>query len=345
MIQSPQPSVGSPIRGAIRVTVATSTENVIAGDEFSIFVTVQNPFEVPLTVHRVSTHIPVEFYDVEQRNRIRTLRTLEDQKAELEESARLLGQPSHSSLQRTSSAIGRFFSSLRRLRWMGFEVEFDPTTGAGLAIARDLVPDVTTLETSVSLPLVGRYTVTRHLKAQEPDESRERLMHQIEEERARFERAMDAIRRPDAATLDLQPGNSTTRVFTLRSAKAVWFKPATYRLRIEIEYEIGGLRNTDTVEHILQVKASLASMILGSLLGAAAGFFAQSGQSISLTIASIIGFVTTLILAAMTVVLFARKKDVQPLIAVEDFWGGVAIGFLAAYAGQRLLSSLIPKGA
>jgi hypothetical protein len=35
----------------------------------------------------------------------------------------------------------------------------------------------------------------------------------------------------------------------------------------------------------------------------------------------------------MTVVLFHEKKDVQPSIAVEDFRGGVAIGFGVAYSG------------
>ena len=53
----------------------------------------------------------------------------------------------------------------------------------------------------------------------------------------------------------------------------------------------------------------------------------------------------SLVLAAMTVVLFARKKDVQPLIAVEDFWGGVAMGFLAAYVGPAIFENLLPDAA
>ena len=43
----------------------------------------------------------------------------------------------------------------------------------------------------------------------------------------------------------------------------------------------------------------------------------------------------------MAVVLFARKKDVQPLIAIEDFWGGIAIGFLVAYSGPQLIKNLL----
>lgn len=334
-------SPGSPIRGAIRVTVTNSTENVIAGEQFSIFVTVQNPFEVPLTVHRVSTHLPVEFYDVDHRNRLSILAAMEEQRAELEEAARSLGLPSEPTLRRPPSPLSRLFGPLRRLRILGFELEFDAQIGP--AVARDLAPGTTTLEAGFSVPLLGTYTVTRQLKHEGPaEENREAVARQIEEERKRFQRNMESLTRPDSAALELQPGNSTTRLFTLRSGQAVWFKPASYRLRIEIEYEIGGQRNTDTVEHVLQVKASLTSMILGSLLGSAAGYLARSGVFV-LDVPHVLGLATTLILAAMTVVLFARKKDVQPIIAVEDFWGGVAIGFLAAYAGHRLLSGLLPS--
>jgi hypothetical protein len=320
---------------------------VIAGEEFSIFVTVQNPFEVPLTVRRVSTHIPVEFYDVDQRTRLRLLRTLEDQRADLEESARSLGLPAQPVLRQPPSGFAKFFSYVRGVQVLGVTLEFDRASNAGLAVARDLVPNTMTLEASASVPLIGKYKITRQLQAEtdeESSENRERLARQIREERLRFERTMESLRQPDSTTLDLQPGNSTSRVFTLRSGEAIWFKPATYRFRIEIEYEIAGVRNIDTIEHVLQVKASLSSIILGSLLGSGAGFFARSGALTSFNWSMAIGLVTTLILAAMTVVLFARKKDVQPLIAVEDFWGGVAIGFLAAYAGQPLFARLLPTG-
>lgn len=43
------------------------------------------------------------------------------------------------------------------------------------------------------------------------------------------------------------------------------------------------------------------------------------------------------------IVLFSRKKDIQPFIAVEDFWGGLAIGFISAYIGTEILGSYIPS--
>jgi hypothetical protein len=45
----------------------------MAGSDFSIFVLVQNLFDVPVTIHEVQTHIPVELIDVNQR-RLRATR-------------------------------------------------------------------------------------------------------------------------------------------------------------------------------------------------------------------------------------------------------------------------------
>jgi hypothetical protein len=107
------------------------------------------------------------------------------------------------------------------------------------------------------------------------------------------------------------------------------------------EYEIAGVRNVDTIEHLLQVKASLISMILGALLGGVGGWYTSKGGAIKMDISEALGLGVSLVLASMAVVLFARKKDVQPLIAVEDFWGGIAIGFLVAYSGPKFFGKLL----
>jgi hypothetical protein len=167
------------------------------------------------------------------------------------------------------------------------------------------------------------------------------LKNALSEEIDKYKDALAAAEATDSFSKTLQAGNSTTRVFTLRSRRAVWFRPATYRLHIEVEYEIAGVRNVDTIEHILQVKASLTSMVLGAVLGGLGGWFTAKGGTTKLDTPSMLGLAASLVLAAMAVVLFARKKDVQPLIAVEDFWGGVAIGFLVAYSGPKLFEKIV----
>jgi uncharacterized membrane protein len=121
----------------------------------------------------------------------------------------------------------------------------------------------------------------------------------------------------------------------------VGFKPASYRLQIEVEYEIGDICNTDTIEHHLQVKASLASMIFGALIGGMGGWFTNQVGTAKPDLAHGVSLLVSLVFAAVTIVLFARKKDVQPLVAIEDFWGGVAVGFLVAYSGPKVFSGLL----
>ena len=54
----------SPVRGSLRLTVNSASPQVMAGTDFSIFVVIQNPFDIPVTIHQVQTHIPVELMDV-----------------------------------------------------------------------------------------------------------------------------------------------------------------------------------------------------------------------------------------------------------------------------------------
>jgi NhaP-type Na+/H+ or K+/H+ antiporter len=132
----------------------------------------------------------------------------------------------------------------------------------------------------------------------------------------------------------------------LRSKRGIWFKPSSYKLHIEVEYEIAGLRNVDTIEYAFQIKASLGSIILGAIIGGIGGWLANRGEQLkNFDLADWISLGISLVLAAMAVVLFARKKDVQPLIAIEDFWGGIAIGFLVAYSGPQLLKNLLTTSA
>jgi hypothetical protein len=57
-------SAEAPVRGSLRLAVSTSSPPISAGSDFSIFVVIQNPFDVPITSYQVQTHIPVELVDV-----------------------------------------------------------------------------------------------------------------------------------------------------------------------------------------------------------------------------------------------------------------------------------------
>ncbi len=105
-----------PVRGSLRLTVSTSSTQVIAGSDFSIFVTIQNPFDAPITIYQAQTHIPVELIDV---NGMRSRR------AQME--ARYEGNPPwHIRLRRLIN---------RRLE------ERSAHTGVAIAVGTDFAPE------------------------------------------------------------------------------------------------------------------------------------------------------------------------------------------------------------
>ena len=58
------PDLGTPVRGALELVVGASSPQTTAGADFSVFVIVRNPFEIPITLYRVESHIPVELMDM-----------------------------------------------------------------------------------------------------------------------------------------------------------------------------------------------------------------------------------------------------------------------------------------
>ena len=69
----------------------------------------------------------------------------------------------------------------------------------------------------------------------------------------------------------------------------------------------------------------------------------STGTSTSLT-SVVLSIVLSMILSSITVVSFARKSGVQQILSVEDFYGGLFLGFLIGILGQNFALSLIsPK--
>jgi hypothetical protein len=119
---------------------------------------------------------------------------------------------------------------------------------------------------------------------------------------------------------------------------------------LEIIYEIDGKPNRDTVSYQLSVRSPLRAIIAGTIVGSIVGFivrdnakdqtlhtFFSTGDGVLDLTLSIVSHV---IGAAMIVVAFARKKDAQPILSIEDFYGGLFIGFVAAYGGKSLLDQV-----
>jgi hypothetical protein len=152
----------------------------------------------------------------------------------------------------------------------------------------------------------------------------------------------------------LQPGNSTVQAFTLRTTQAIFFVPSSYNLNIQIEYEIDGLTNQDSIAYRLDVRAPIKALITGSVLGSAMGYLIKDiydrralvallrGGTPAEVVSWSVALIGAVLLGVLLVIAFARKKDTQPLISIEDFWGGVFVGFVAGYLGSGVLNQVLP---
>lgn len=146
----------------------------------------------------------------------------------------------------------------------------------------------------------------------------------------------------------LQPGNTTIYEFRLRTKQALFFTPAVHNLNAQVQYEMDGITNHDTVKYQLNIRAPLKALICGSVVGSIVGTILRNikdgrTELYLSPVKNFLPFIVSILVGTVLVIAFARKKDAQPFITIEDFWGGFFIGFLAGYVGESLLETVVIK--
>ncbi len=66
MAENPAQNGHPPQRGALLVTMRPDAPTITAGASFSISVTINNPFDVAVSIEEITTKLPVDLYDVNQ---------------------------------------------------------------------------------------------------------------------------------------------------------------------------------------------------------------------------------------------------------------------------------------
>lgn len=147
----------------------------------------------------------------------------------------------------------------------------------------------------------------------------------------------------------LEPGNTALKKFTVKTRQVTFFSPALYTFHIEIRYLINGKENRDAVKQQFNIRSPLQSLVSGSFWGALAGAsihglkdHLNDLEKIRL-LPSVAAPIAGILIGAVVVVAFARKKDAQPFITIEDFYGGSFVGFIAGYVGFPILDTILPK--
>jgi len=314
---------GAMIRGALKIDVSASTSLVSAGKEFSIYVVIHNPFDVPITLHSTETHIPVE---------------LSDKIAEFRHNANKAKEQKEI-LEKIESIFKRMLK--RSEFWLQNFIEkrnFEKTHRVAEAVGVEYERTLSKLPPSSITIGSGDLTVQNDLIlghkwdidfADLPKDEIRQILWDIEQ-----------YMQGKSPTI-LQPGNSVVRHFVLKTTNWLLFAPLAHTFQIQVTYDVTGKYQTDTIPFSVNIQASMFSALVGSVLGSLLGAFVRTPPQSASPLEIGRTMLTSAIFAIIIVVAFARKSNVQQIVSVEDFWGGVFIGFLTGYTGESFVNSIL----
>lgn len=345
-----QPTGPASGRGPLRYQIETSSPQIEAGKNLSLFVKVTNPYDIPVVINNLTTRLPTEFIDRTSVEKERTKKQLTDKMTTI-----------------LREAVGDKLPELRESK----DVKREKIT--------ELTKDVLRLIPFGSF-LSASYTLAEAVKASSLS-SKERILSEIDDvvdpchvekiaqEINKADKPNEALKRVSVALLDekirqldesklatLQPGDSTVMVFTLRSRHSVLFSPSAYNLHIQAEYSTNDVTHHDAIDYKMNVRASLGAIIFGAVLGSTAGYLLRdifqvnglmtlvADPTPSKAIEWFLKLIGSVLLGVVAVIAFARKKDSQPILTIEDFWGGLFIGVTAGYMGKSFLDQILAPG-
>lgn len=345
--QPPQPDAQL---GLLDLAVDLSVPEVYSGTEFTVYLHVKNPFSRPVWINSVELSLPTQL-SVErpqkplQKRSWRSRRAsdvviknmIKDHKKEITRLRKLLN----------SQEVGQEAREKAEQR-LG-ELEAQVRAEAASLVGGLVIDSGDTAEVRVYQPkaptIYARASRASTMKIYQPqamgDTERVPLLSSLP---------------PGAA---LQPGSTDVWTIRLGSRRTLFFIPARYKLQLTVIYglEPESLTEVDsdarelysnTSSFNVQVRAALWSVILGGVIGGTVGSVARSLQGAGGETAfsgnhanSTIGALAlSAILAGAAVIFSARKTEAQSFVTVEDFWGGLLIGFLIGYSGTTAFAKI-----
>src|SRR5580700_9726603 len=330
------------IRGPLRFEISSSSPQLEAGRPFSVFVKLTNPYDTPTIIQAVTTRVPIEFIDVQAKVRDAERDALASQMQHLlkerprtrdEALKSKLSAPLSKRLTQVTSVLKGLLPLLPGVGPMSVGISLASITASTLGNAREKM----SVEELLTPEDVDEILKTADASGVQSDAMYAAAMRRINDKLR--------IATKDQDEISLQPGNSVVQLFTLRTNRKIFFSPSSYDLHIQIQYQMDGKSNQDSVPYKLNVRAPLAALIYGSIVGSLCGYlvrdiFEQRGlekiiaePTAATMLPWVIALLGNVILGVIVVIAFARKRDAQPILAIEDFWGGLFVGVIAGYTG------------
>jgi hypothetical protein len=157
------------------------------------------------------------------------------------------------------------------------------------------------------------------------------------------------LKNPDEALVSVLPSESTSYSFKALVSKWLFVSGGelVFPARIKYRYKQAIHFAPFEVRFTLRppIVANGIGAVLGALLGSGARALKDDGSTILQQTGLEFAAATLLacILAAVAVVYSSRRTgDSQPILTVEDFWGGLIVGFMVGYLGSNFFQQVVP---
>lgn len=359
----------SNIRGSLRLEAATSKPIISAGEEISIYVVIRNPFSIPVKILTTETHIPVDIkdqlaYKRHKKKRKKARETLLEsiKQGELKENLKTF----RILLTRFRFLLIDMFQSLLTIEifqvfpLFGF-LQLEPDERVAIAVSPDEeessdslryleTPSVqiNSAEGTINAILTNKIDLqvnahegTINIGTAEVDHEnilqKGNLLSENLPKRSEF---------AGKFSINLYPGDSLVKHFVLKTRRWLFFNPVSHTFQIQVRYRVDERDHVDTIPFSVDIRAPMRSSIVGAIIGSVLGLVVSEGRN-SIDISTGDFWLTmsrTIIFALIIIVAFARKSNVQQVVSVEDFWGGLFTGFLVGYSGDSFVQSILGEG-
>jgi hypothetical protein len=319
VINVPSEQLSKPIisRGDLKIQIDIGKPTLVAGEEFSIFVKITNPYEVPLVLFSADTQIPVDLRDV-------------------------LGESRDKYLGDKSTVKGKTASSLDEFKRLFARTPEERQIAQGIS-TNDL--DYIKQSSQLNPPPI----------LLQPDDS---IVKQfILETKSKW------LFTPIAITLEIQVRYGVDHREHLDTAK-VDLAIQSPLSSIAAGAIIGGIfgsfvkilyqPNPSGINEFPNIYIPSLPLIFNNVTNENSWIYPKLSvnfipwfinffgiQSINFVLDNTSYLLLSMILSSIVVVAFARKSGVQKIISVEDFYGGLFIGFLVGFSGPGYALKLI----
>jgi hypothetical protein len=341
------PSEPSSQLGLLDLSVDLSVPEVFSGSEFTVYLHVKNPFAWEVWIRSVELSLPAQLSarDHGIRGDNRKSRDPADANEKL----------IRRSIKRRGKEIQRLQAQLIKMEHEGSKPIqrrlslLDEENNADVERLRGLIGGEASISaddnSTIRLGRAGgsKLSVSAHGSSTIVIDDFRQAAGTLASERVPLSGSL-----PQGAAL--QPGSTDVWTIRLGSSRNPFFIPARYRLQLTVIYTkeraVDDDPNQDlaffsnTVALTIPVRTALWSVISGGALGGALGSLARSLQNVGSVDrlgeqsgAIFTALALAIVLSGAAVVFAARKSEAQSFVTVEDFWGGLVVGFLIGYSG------------